>query len=103
DLDDAQRAFDIWREIYNQKRPHQALGMQVPATRYSSSPREYQEQPAAPEYDDGDVVRKVQVKGEILNTPSERRFTGGQWLSEKRRRTASTMSTGVDTVSPEST
>ena len=65
DLDDAQRAFDIWREIYNQKRPHQALNMQVPATRYSSSSREYQEQPAAPEYDDGDVVRKVQVKGEI--------------------------------------
>ncbi|WP_281897505.1 integrase core domain-containing protein, partial [Pseudomonas atacamensis] len=64
DLDDAQRAFDIWRDIYNQKRPHQALNMQVPATRYSSSSREYQEQPAAPEYDDGDVVRKVQVKGE---------------------------------------
>ena len=65
DLNGAQRAFDIWRDIYNQKRPHQALDMQVPATRYSSSPREYQEQPAAPEYDDGDVVRKVQVKGEI--------------------------------------
>jgi transposase InsO family protein len=65
DLNDAQRAFDIWRDIYNQKRPHQALDMQVPATRYSSSPRDYQEQPAAPEYDEGDVVRKVQVKGEI--------------------------------------
>lgn len=65
DLNSAQRAFDIWRDIYNQKRPHQALDMQVPATRYSSSSREYQEQPAAPEYDDGDVVRKVQVKGEI--------------------------------------
>lgn len=65
DLNDAQRAFDIWRDVYNQKRPHQALGMQVPATRYSSSPREYQEQQAAPEYVDGDVIRKVQVKGEI--------------------------------------
>ena len=66
DLDDAQRAFDTWRDIYNQKRPHQALGMAVPATRYSGSPREYQEQPAEPEYNDADVVRKVQVGGEIF-------------------------------------
>lgn len=65
DLNSAQQAFDIWRDVYNQKRPHQALDMQVPATRYSSSPREYQEQQMAPEYADGDVVRKVQVKGEI--------------------------------------
>ncbi|SCZ20525.1 MULTISPECIES: IS481 family transposase [Pseudomonas] len=65
DLNSAQQAFDIWRDVYNQKRPHQALDMQVPATRYSSSPREYQEQQTAPEYADGDVVRKVQVKGEI--------------------------------------
>ena len=65
DLNNAQQAFDIWRDVYNQKRPHQALDMQVPATRYSSSPREYQEQQMAPEYADGDVVRKVQVKGEI--------------------------------------
>lgn len=65
DLHSAQQAFDIWRDVYNQKRPHQALDMQVPATRYSSSPREYQEQQMAPEYADGDVVRKVQVKGEI--------------------------------------
>lgn len=65
DLNSAQQAFDIWRDVYNQKRPHQALDMQVPATRYGSSPREYQEQQMAPEYADGDVVRKVQVKGEI--------------------------------------
>ncbi|MFH0025262.1 IS481 family transposase [Pseudomonas fluorescens] len=66
DLDDAQRAFDTWRDIYNQKRPHQALGMAVPAARYSGSPREYQERPAEPEYNDADVVRKVQVGGEIF-------------------------------------
>ena len=65
DLNSAQQAFDIWRDVYNQKRPHQALDMQVPATRYSTSPREYQEQQMVPEYADGDVVRKVQVKGEI--------------------------------------
>ena len=76
DLNDAQRAFDIWRDIYNQKRPHQALDMQVPSTRYSSSPRDYQEQPAAPEYDEGDVVRKVQVKGEIYW--GDREYTVGK-------------------------
>lgn len=65
DLNSAQQAFDIWRDVYNQKRPHQALDMQVPATRYSSSSREYQEQQMAPEHTDGDVVRKVQVKGDV--------------------------------------
>ncbi|CAH0342428.1 hypothetical protein RHI9324_04151 [Rhizobium sp. CECT 9324] len=31
----AQRAFDRWREIYNHHRPHEAIGMAVPASRYS--------------------------------------------------------------------
>lgn len=65
DLLGAQSAFDIWRNIYNQKRPHQALEMEVPATRYSCSPREYQEHRQAPEYAEGDLVRKVQANGEM--------------------------------------
>jgi transposase InsO family protein len=65
DLVGAQKAFDIWRETYNQKRPHQALGMGVPASRYSSSPLEYQETRPVLEYAEGDLVRKVQGNGEM--------------------------------------
>jgi len=38
DLAAAQAAFDHWRPIYNQQRPHEALDLQVPATRYHASP-----------------------------------------------------------------
>ena len=34
-----QRAFDRWREVYNFERPHEALGQDVPASRYRPSPR----------------------------------------------------------------
>ena len=38
-LAEAQRAFDAWREVYNFERPHEALGQQVPASRYRPSQR----------------------------------------------------------------
>ena len=34
DLAACQRAFDAWRARYNHQRPHEALGMAVPAERY---------------------------------------------------------------------
>ncbi len=37
-----QARFDDFLERFNQERPHQALGMQVPAERYAKSPRPYQ-------------------------------------------------------------
>ena len=36
-----QARFDAFVECYNQERPHQALGMQVPAVVYTRSPRVY--------------------------------------------------------------
>src|SRR6202171_3981801 len=36
-----QARFDAWVEQYNQERPHQALGMNVPADVYTRSPRLY--------------------------------------------------------------
>jgi transposase InsO family protein len=39
DLPDLQRAFDAWRTIYNLERPHEALAMAVPASRYHPSAR----------------------------------------------------------------
>lgn len=65
DLADCQRRFDHWREVYNCERPHEALAMATPATRYQLSPRPYPEQLPAIEYDTTDQLRKVQVQGEI--------------------------------------
>ena len=36
-LDQCQRRFDAWRDVYNLQRPHEALDMQVPASRYKPS------------------------------------------------------------------
>jgi transposase InsO family protein len=38
DLPTAQAAFDAWRAIYNHERPHEALGLNTPASRYRPSP-----------------------------------------------------------------
>ena len=59
DLADAQRAFDRWRDVYNMDRPHEALGQAVPASRYRPSARAMPERPAGPEYEAGEIVRKV--------------------------------------------
>ncbi len=60
-----QRTFDDWRQVYNWERPHQALGLEVPGSRYRVSPRPFPEVLPAIEYGPEDVVRKVQDKGEI--------------------------------------
>jgi len=59
DLAAAQTAFDAWRHHYNHRRPHDALGLAVPAERYARSPRRYTPEVAPFEYAPGDIVRKV--------------------------------------------
>jgi transposase InsO family protein len=65
DLQHCQRAFDQWRPIYNFERPHESLGMQVPASRWRPSPREYPEQLPPVEYAPGEDLRRVQTLGWI--------------------------------------
>lgn len=60
-----QQAFDRWRQVYNHDRPHEALELAVPATRYEPSLRAYPEILPPIEYDTGITVRKVQQKGEV--------------------------------------
>ena len=60
-----QQHFDTWREIYNHERPHEALDMEVPASRYQPSRRTYPEQLPAIEYGPADIVRKVRHVGHI--------------------------------------
>jgi transposase InsO family protein len=65
DLVACQRAFDRWRQIYNHERPHEALGLTPPATRYRPSPRAFCENLPPIEYGPGDLVRKVDGDGWI--------------------------------------
>ena len=43
DMEDAARAFADYRQFYNCKRPHHALGLDTPASRYKPSNRKYPE------------------------------------------------------------
>jgi len=58
-----QRAFDEWVKTYNEVRPHEALGMRVPASVYEPSPREYPRRVPEPEYPDTMLQRTVHSHG----------------------------------------
>jgi transposase InsO family protein len=59
DLAQVQAALDCWRTVYNLDRPHQALGQQVPASRYRASLRAMPARLAEAEYDQHEIVRRV--------------------------------------------
>jgi transposase InsO family protein len=65
DFERMQFRFDEWRYCYNHLRPHEALAMAVPASRYQPSPRSFPEQLPPLEYGARDQVRKVQTDGKI--------------------------------------
>lgn len=63
--DDVHQRFRRWRRIYNTERPHQALDMDTPASRYQPS---YMDLPAdlpPVSYGPGDTLRKVNKEGRI--------------------------------------
>jgi len=57
--------LDAFREEYNHVRPHEALGMDVPAQHWSQSLRRFQPQPGSWDYLDPVNVRKVRQNGGI--------------------------------------
>lgn len=65
DFEHMQYRFDEWRHCYNHVRPHEALDMQVPASRYQPSPRSFPEQLPTIEYGSTDKIRKVEENGKI--------------------------------------
>jgi hypothetical protein len=60
-----QGALDPWRQVYNFERPHEALGLEVPASRYQPSLRSFPETLPPIEYPRGVAIRKVQQLGEF--------------------------------------
>jgi transposase InsO family protein len=65
DLTACQQRLDAWREEYNFVRPHEALEMATPGSRYRPSPLAYPEALPPIEYAPGGLVRKVQNGGRI--------------------------------------
>jgi transposase InsO family protein len=63
DLDQAQRAFDAWRTVYNTKRPHEAIKLDTPVSRYQVSRRSMPEAITPPDYEPQALVRKVDQNG----------------------------------------
>lgn len=76
-LGEAQAAFDRWRRVYNHERPHEALGLAPPATRYTPSPRAFPERLPEPLYDEGETLRKVPATKQYI------RFRGRWWIVPK--------------------
>lgn len=62
DIPDAQSRFSDWRHIYNFVRPHESIGMNVPASRYAASSRSMPLTLSPVEYAD-ELVRRVQDGG----------------------------------------
>jgi putative transposase len=60
-----QRRFDRFRRIYNDERPHEALGQKTPASRYCTSPRSFPEKLSPPAYPETMKLRRVDRGGRI--------------------------------------
>jgi len=73
-LAEVQRAFDVWRTVYNLERPHEALGQEVPASRYRPSVRPMPNRLPQVEYDQNETVRIVSSTKDYIS------FKGRPWL-----------------------
>lgn len=70
-----ERRFRAFVRVYNEERPHEALGMAVPASLYAPSARAWNGRLVSPEYAPGVEVRRVRTNGDI-------KWNGGRvWVS----------------------
>ena len=67
-----QRWLDAFRHEYNHLRPHEALAMQTPASRWQPSLRAYQPHPPAWQYPEGAEVKRLEPNGQLI-------FVGRRW------------------------
>jgi transposase InsO family protein len=79
-----QSALDAFRAAYNYQRPHEALGLDVPAAHYRPSSRPRPEQLPPVQYPAGSELRRVHQNGAI-NVRGSRVNVGdglrGEWVS----------------------
>jgi transposase InsO family protein len=73
-LDHAAQDLERWRSVYNTQRPHEGIGLDVPADRYVISPRPYQPAPQPFAYGPDDLCRtpsygRISFKGRLWRVP----------------------------------
>ena len=92
-----QNWLDAYRSEYNHLRPHEALAMQTPASRWQPSPRRYDPHPPSWEYPQGSWVLKVDCQGtvdlhgkrcRIGRTLAERSSSSSRWKTDSLSSTA---------------
>lgn len=76
-----QQRSNQWLRQYNEERPHEALGMEVPATRYQPSQRRLPNEVKLWDYPEGWIRRWVKGNGEI-SWRGERRFVGEAFVRD---------------------
>jgi transposase InsO family protein len=64
--------LDQFRHEYNYIRPHEALGMRTPSTRWSPSPRRYHPHPPEWSYPEGAELQRLGSRGQL-------HFDGRRW------------------------
>jgi len=75
--------LDEFRWEHNHVRPHEALGMERPASRWRPSERRYDPQPPRWEYPAGAKVRKVDSQGKLTLAGRNWKISGalaGEWV-----------------------
>jgi len=70
-----QRRFDAFRREFNEERPHEALEMETPSSRYRRSPGAYPGEVGDPSYPSGWQLRRVKPNG-AFNWQNRRVFLG---------------------------
>jgi transposase InsO family protein len=75
-------ALDEFRSSYNQRRPHEALGMKRPAERYQPSRRNYAECVREWEYPEGSDVQRLNSQG-MLAADRHRWFVCGALAGQR--------------------
>jgi transposase InsO family protein len=79
-----QKRFDRFVQVYNEIRPHEALGLQTPASVYQPSPRRFPDRLPALEYAGDMVVRRVR-QGGVMSWQGHNVFVGhaldGEWIA----------------------
>jgi transposase InsO family protein len=76
-----QHRFDRWESTFNHRRPHESLGGDRPADRYTSSPRPYPHRLPMLEYPTATALRRVSTSG-LIRFHSHRIFLSGVLANE---------------------
>ena len=83
DLLRQQELLELWREDFNEKRPHEALAMRTPAEAYTCSKKLYADELPDPEYPDCGRALKVTNCGKVWVPKSDRTFSLSKALANQ--------------------